>query len=214
MVRSPAAATNALREALTGATLRAVIGVRDAGEAFLARVGNIDGGPVTDTDGSNDVWVHATDELTGQAYLARLFLPGNVLFALPQDGDTCVVIKPRDANGPGMSYLLHGDGGDTQRFPSWIASKIGLYVRKILRLESATDDVEVECPSGHAIKLGAAATRGVARMSDTVDRNFTLATWMTAVEAQLTAAGHPVPTPFAGETIGAISSASTKAKAE
>ncbi len=128
MVRSPAAATNALREALTGATLRAVIGVRDAGEAFLARVGNIDGGPVTDTDGSNDVWVHATDELTGQAYLARLFLPGNVLFALPQDGDTCVVIKPRDANGPGMSYLLHGDGGDTQRFPSWIASKIGLYV--------------------------------------------------------------------------------------
>ena len=58
-----------------------------------------------------------------------------------------------------------------------------------------------------AFKIGAGASRGIARMNDTVARNTAMQTWMLGVEAALTAALHPV-TPFTGTDIATVSSAS------
>lgn len=64
--------------------------------------------------------------------------------------------------------------------------------------------VTVEAPS---ISLGAAASLGIARLTDSVAPSVSLAGWMTAVTSALTGLGAPPGPP--PTTIGAISSAST-----
>lgn len=64
-----------------------------------------------------------------------------------------------------------------------------------------------------SLKIGTGATRGIARMNDTVARNTAMQTWMLGVEAALSAALHPV-TPFTGTDIAAISSASGRGKCD
>lgn len=63
------------------------------------------------------------------------------------------------------------------------------------------------------VKLGANATRGIARQNDTVDRNAALATWMTAVETALSQLLKPVA-PFTGSTVAAISSSSGRGRCD
>lgn len=77
-------------------------------------------------------------------------------------------------------------------------------------LEHAEDTLIQDAPE---VLIGIEATRGIARRDDTVDRNTALVTWMSAVEAALGLAGHPI-TPFAGATIGSISSASNRGKCD
>jgi hypothetical protein len=142
--------------------LRAIAGIRDAGELLLAAVRNIDGGDHVDDQGSADIWVHYEDSLTGAPGIARLFVPGNILFALPDADDTVMVARGRDAGGPGVPYLLHGDAGDASRVPTWLRSAVGLFTKKLLRLESKEDDVVVVAGSGKYVKLGLNATQFVA----------------------------------------------------
>jgi hypothetical protein len=168
---SSQAALGAFREAFTGATIRTLAGIKDAGSAFLARVKSPDGSPHYDTTGDQDVWVDVVDEMTGMPYKARLHIPANILFALPEQDTTCLVVQPRDANGPGCAYAIVGDGGDSQSFPSWIASKVGLFTKKLLRLESNADHVELQAGSGKDIALNVAGGRGLkaARVTDPVN---------------------------------------------
>jgi hypothetical protein len=167
MRRAPAGAAAGLREIFSGPMIRALTGIRDVGEAILARVRNADGGPHTNTDGDADVWVHTVDELTGMPVLGRLHIPGGILFALPEAEDTCLVVRPRDAHGPGMAYVVHGDGGDASRFPAWIASKVGLFTKKVLRLESSSDAVEIQAGAGKDIALNGGSMKA-ARVTDPV----------------------------------------------
>lgn len=153
MTRRPQAFYESMRDAFSGATIRALADIRDAGESFLARVVSLTGGIHYDTTGDADVWVHVVDELTGHPSQVRLFIPSNILFALPEEDDTCMVVHPRDVRVPGGSYALHGDGGDKARFPSWIATKVGLFTKKILRLESKDQDVEIATNGGTRIRV-------------------------------------------------------------
>lgn len=161
------AVVDALRAALTGAAVRAIAGMRDVGEAFLAKVGAVDGGDHLDTDGDADVWVHYEDALSGMPGVARLFVPGNILFAVPDEDDTAMVVRGRDAHGPGAPYLLHGDAGDATRVPGWLRQKVGLFTKKVLRLESSQADVEVQAGSGHNVVLNGGTLR-LARVTDRV----------------------------------------------
>jgi hypothetical protein len=63
------------------------------------------------------------------------------------------------------------------------------------------------------LKIGTNATRGIARMNDEISRNAALAAWMTSVQGALTALMSPIP-PFAGSTIGTVSSASGRGKCD
>lgn len=211
-VRRTASAKQDLRSVFTGAMLRAIAGIRDFGEVILAKVQNQTDpdGPVSNTDGGADVWMHYTDVMGGGPGLARLFIPGNILFAMPNAGDSCMVLRGRDAHAPGTPYVLHGDAGDASRMPPWMTaspSKDGLYTPRGLRLESSGADVEVVPPSGHKVYVGAAsgggtqpATLGTDNQSvldDHASRIATLETYVEALAAALASASIPFtpPTP-------------------
>lgn len=214
MARSRSSATfNAIREAINGTAFRAIQAIVDAGQSFLARVKHPDGGQRYNTDGGQDVWVHVVDELTGYPVMARLHIPGNILFSLPDEDDTCMVIRPRDAQGPGMSYAVHGDGGPLIAIPQWLATKVGLYTYKKLRLESSQEDVEVQSGPDKDISLNGGSLE-VARRTDTVDKTTgpgSLGAWMTAVESAFSALGVTIP-PVTG-AIGNISAGAPHVKA-
>jgi hypothetical protein len=215
MTRRPNHAVHALREVLNGAVIRTLAGIQDAGEVFLARIANIDGGLHYDTTGDADIWVNYIDELTGMPGQARLHIPCGILFGLPEAEDTCTILRPRDLNAPGVAYALHGDGGIADRFPSWVDTAVGIFTKKILNLQSSEEDVKVDCGSGKAIKLGFSASKGVARQDDHVDCG-TLAVAMAGPSPQFT-----YTPPFGPQQIGAsvnlvgkVSTSSAKVKAE
>jgi hypothetical protein len=147
MAREPSGAVlHALREVFSGAIMRAAAGIRDIGELFLAKVENRDGGDLVDHEGDADLWVHYTDAISGLPGIARLFVPGNILFAQPHDADSVMVLRGADTGGPGAAYMLHGDAGSADRVPSWVFGdppKDGLFTPRGLRLESKKEDVEV-----------------------------------------------------------------------
>ena len=156
-----AAAVAALREFFTGPVIRAIAGIRDAGEVILAKVVNLDGGDHLDTEGDADMCVHYQDALSGMPGIARLYVPGNLLFGAPIDGDSAMVLRPRDQHGPGVNYILHGDLGTADRVPSWIRTKVGLWFKdRVMRVESGQEHVEVVAGAGKKIALGASADDG------------------------------------------------------
>ena len=181
-----AAAVAALREFLTGPVLRSIAAIRDAGEVILAKVTNLDGGDHLDTEGDADVCVHYQDSLSGLQGIARLYVPGNILFGMPNEGDSAMVLRPRSQHGPGINYLLHGDLGDAARVPSWIRTKVGLWVKdKVLRLESAQHDVELQAGGNIVLQGG---TKNVARVTDGVN--------VAMISGTVLVAGAPVPVQF------------------
>ena len=198
-------ARQALREVLTGAVLRSIAGIRDAGELLLARFENIDGGDHVDTTGDKDVWVHVRDVLRGVPMIGRLFIPAGILFNLPAADETCMVARAKETGGPGAPYVLHGDGGDPQSFPSWIASKAGLFTRKVLRLESAGDAVEIQSAGSADVVLNG-GDKKVARVTDRVRVGMLTATagpWpVQFVFTPLNADGTPgAPTPVSPSAV-------------
>lgn len=167
------AATEALREVLTGAAMRAISGIRDAGESFLARVVGADGEDVVDVDTSDpdapdgrDVWVRYQDELTGMPGTGRLHVPGNILFAVPDENETVLVVRGRDTSGPGAAYVFLGDAG--RALPSWLRTAVGLFTAKLLRLESTGAAVEILAKNGTADVVLNNGTKRVARVTDRV----------------------------------------------
>jgi hypothetical protein len=169
MRRSSAAAAGLLREALSGAVIGALSGVKDVGEMALVKILNLAGGDHLETSGDADVFVHYEDALSGHAGIARLFIPGNVLFALPDENDTAMIGTGVGMNGPGGPYIFHGDAGDASRVPSWLRTKIGLFTKKILRLESKENKVEITANNGTSDVVLNEGTLRVAREMDTLD---------------------------------------------
>jgi hypothetical protein len=144
--RRTAAAAAALREMLTGATIRAIAGIRDMGEIILAKAHNADGGDLVDRQDTKDAWVSFTDAMNDMPGQAKLHFPGGILFAIPKDGDNVVILRGCGLDGPGVTVMLHGHGGDADRVPAWAfgdSAKDGLYTQRVLRLESSKDNLEI-----------------------------------------------------------------------
>ena len=166
-MRLPDHVAHAMREMFSGATFRALMDIRDAGEAFLAEFG-ADHSEVDDTTGGADIHSPYTDELTGHEGTARTHIPGGILFSIKEKGDKCFVIHPRGLRVPGAGILLHSLGGVADRVPAWLGQKVGLFVKKyVLRLESKDEAVEIQAGTGKDIVLNA-GTKKVARVSDAV----------------------------------------------
>lgn len=172
-----------LREAFSAATLRAIIGLREAGHVFLARVATPEGGEPVDTTGGADVFVHVLDALTDLPVVGRLFIPANMLWRKPARDETVMVVEGRDAGAPGAPYVLHGDAGAASAVPPWFGTKSGLHTTGPVVVQSADNDVEVECPGGHNVKLGASATKKVNREGDSIEPGTLTATAGTPVAA-------------------------------
>lgn len=188
-MRLPGHVGHAMREMFSGATFRALMDIRDAGEAFLAEFG-ADHSEVDDTTGGADIHSPYTDELTGHEGTARTHIPGGILFSIKEKGDKCFVIHPRGLRVPGAGILLHSLGGVADRVPAWLGQKVGLFVKKyVLRLESKDEAVEIQAGSGKDIVLNA-GTAKVGRVGDTVDCG-TL--YLTIVSGAVSAITHVPP---------------------
>lgn len=144
-----------LRGVFTGAVLRAIAGIRDAGESIAAYVGSDDKSEASEVaDDKSDVWVKVIDERGGgRQLIGRLHIPGNILFAKPKDGGSVTVLRPTDTAAPGAYLVIYGDGGDADTVPSWFGDNdAGLYFAKKLHVESTSDDVELKA-SGFGKKV-------------------------------------------------------------
>lgn len=165
--------------------MRKLMGIADAGRVLLARVQALRGEPVVEHDG-RDVLVRVVDVLASLPLVARLHIPGNMLWRKPRAGETLAVVVPADANAPGGPVALYGDAGGTGAVPPWFDDKAGLYVAETVRVESSAGDVEVEVTGGRQVKLGAAATKRAAREGDAVRVTIPIGTTFTG-----TVAGNP-----------------------
>lgn len=158
-----------LREVFSAATLRAIMGLREVGQVFLARVGTPEGGEPVDTTGGADVFVQVVDVLTELPVVGRLFIPANMLWRKPARDETVMVVEWRDAGAPGGPYVLHGDAGAASAVPSWFGTKSGLHTTGPVVVQSADNGVEVVPGGSGVVKLGsAAASKAVNRTGDPV----------------------------------------------
>lgn len=198
----------ALRDAFSAANLRAMLGIVDTGRVLLGRLAASRGEPLVEHDGK-DLLVRVVDVLTNHPLLARLHVPANMLWRKPKAGETMAVVVPANIDHPGGPVALYGDAGGDGAVPSWVDTKSGLFAPETVRVESADHDVEIEADG--QIKLGAGATKKVARENDSVRVTIPSGTTFTG-----TIAGSPVTfTTNAPVTCnGTITSGSDKVRAE
>lgn len=127
VIRNPQSAKSGgidLRQIFTGATLKKIIGLPSVmSEVLMAKVKSIAGVTSTVANDKSDVYVPYIDTISGIPGIGRLFAAANALWRLPQDGDSVMVLKPSEADGPGVPYVLHGDGGSKQAVPAWLDSQ-------------------------------------------------------------------------------------------
>ena len=81
-----------------------------------------------------------------------------------------------------------------------------------LRFKRLEAKLEIRADGG--IKIGINATRGAARLNDTVSRSALMGTWMNQVTVGLNKLDPGSVTPYVGSTIGSISSASSIVEVE
>lgn len=151
------AAREAFRSVFTGATIRALAGIRDLGEIAIAKVRGFEGADPIDVQDSDDhdlhdVWVDVKETLTELPRTVVLFFAGNTLFALPEEGDDVFTVRAQDVDVPGGPLGLFGFGG-LAGLPSWIREKVGLWNKRTVRVESSENDVEIQCADGDGKKV-------------------------------------------------------------
>ena len=211
-----------LRQIMNGPALRALMGLRDLGEAVLGFFNDPDGGDVADVDtDAGDIWCAVqgatSDPPTGKI-VARLYIPMNAFFRLPKKGESCLVVRGQEADGPGKPYAFYGGGGtadDKSKVapPGWLdASHSGLSVPEHLVIESTGDEVKITANTGGSsativlkkdgtVTIDAAGgkdivlnggTLQVARKTDKTIGDTTMLAWITAVSAKFNAAAGPM----------------------
>jgi hypothetical protein len=227
-----------LKEMLSGATLRAVMGIVDAGNVVLAKIGDDSGDGHEVHQSKRDVWVRFTDVLSGMSRAGRLFVPAGILFARAKKGAGAHVVQGRNMNGPGGPLVMvdGGDGAADNVVPDWFGEDdAGIYGEQTMHVESAEGDVEiksdkgdvkVEAPgSGKKVLLGSGSRRRVARLNDDTDCGQLQATFgigplvtcivgLTYIAPDGTTTAVTSATPLTILLKGRITTASTKTETE
>lgn len=139
-----------LDQLLTGANVRALAGIVDVGQVLLGYVADIDGGaPSSIASDASDIYIKAIDTMFGQAFQCRLFTPMNAFFRLPSLNESCLILKPAEAHGPGTPYVLYGDCGAAKQIPAWLSAALsGISVPEALRIESQKSSLTLGDGSG------------------------------------------------------------------
>ncbi len=139
-----------LRQMFTGATLKRIIGLPSLmSDIIFGTVKNPSGGNVSSiAKDRSDVYVAFVDVISGIPGIGRLFAPGSAFWRLPRTGDSITVLKHSDADGPGVPYVLHGDGGSADAVPKWLSSgDSGTFVNENWHVEAA-GDIIIKSASG------------------------------------------------------------------
>lgn len=138
-----------LRQSLTGGTLKKIMGLPGLlSDILLAKIKAPPGGQLTAiANDKSDVYVGYQDVLTGQFGIGRLFAPHSIFWRLPTSGSSAMVIKPSEADGTGIPYVLHGDGGNPRAtpVPDWLDSNnCGIQAPEMFHIESTNQGVIIK----------------------------------------------------------------------
>lgn len=137
-----------LEQVFNGAMIRAIAGIVDVGEALLVHFADPDGGKVYDIEpDKSDVWLHSqcsTDDVPTGKVTSRQYIPQNMLWNLPADGEAGIVVRGKDAGAPGTSFAFYGDAGGANQVPSWLDdNNCGISHKKRVHVESTNDQVDL-----------------------------------------------------------------------
>ena len=147
--------------------VRAASGVRDVGEALLAKF--LDDDTRVESDGK-DIIARLTSLATEYAAVGRLFIPSSILWRKPRAGETAMVVRPQHGSAPGLSYVLYGTAGADDAVPPWWGDDdCGIYASETVHVHSATGDVVLDSAvdAGKKIILNGGSLK-VARVTDPV----------------------------------------------
>jgi len=144
-----------LKEMLSGAALRAVAGLKDAGAIATAIVGDDTAQPHTVHSQKHDVWTLFTDVLTGISGVGRLYAPAGVLWRFTPKGMGAIVVRARKMLGAGAALVIP-DGGDgsSQVVPGFDdgtnldKDNAGIFLPEGWHIESTGDRVRLVANSG------------------------------------------------------------------
>lgn len=194
------------RQVLTGAWIRAVANIQDAGEVLMGFVSDPDGGnPITVDSNRQDIYVKVIDTVSNLPVIGRLFAPGNGFWRLPKTNDGVVILRGREAHGPGAPVVLHGDGGYNNAVPSWLGtSDAGVSIPEQLHLESTSNGVLIKSNTGGTVATIQMASAGGITITPAAGQTIALGgnahplplwdtfetamtTWVTAMQAMINA---------------------------
>src|SRR6266498_1141748 len=139
-----------IRQLFTAATLRTIMNLpRVASDILLIFTGktNHPNSNPSYRVGKNrqDVLVDFIDTLRGVTGIGRLYIPANILWKAPKNNDSGMAIKPSEADGPGVPYVLIGDSDVAQSVPSWFETGHGgISAKETIHVESLENDVVVQ----------------------------------------------------------------------
>lgn len=139
-----------IRQLFTSATLRTIMNLpRVAADILLVFAGKTNSPSSTPPyrvgKNRHDVLVDFLDTLRGVTGIGRLYIPANILWKAPKNNDSGMVIKPSEADGPGVPYVLIGDSDVAQSVPSWFETDHGgISAKETVHLESLENDVVVQ----------------------------------------------------------------------
>lgn len=133
-----------VKELLSGATLRAIIGLEDIGEIFLTIASSS-----TIQDAKRYIWTDFKDALSGLSGVGKLFVPGGIVFRLPGKNEVLLAVRGRKQHGPGGPIMmpLGGDGQTDNTVPDWLdKDNAGISGTETMHMESTKGDVKVDAP--------------------------------------------------------------------
>lgn len=153
--------------ALTDAALRRVA---DSGAIAAAKVRAWRGKLHDLSADGRDLWVAVRETVSDAPKPPVSWLhPAGILFgwADAKEGDDVVVLRARRTGEEG-GVAIHGFHRNETWLPPWLLDKVGLYARKVLRVQSTESDIELEPGPAKKIKLGEGATKAVVIDGDQV----------------------------------------------
>lgn len=234
------------RQIFTGATLKKIIGLPGIiADVILAKITAPEGGQLYGiAQDKSDVYVGFQDIITKHFGIGRLFAPHSIFWRLPTNGSSAMVLKPSEADGTGIPYVLHGDGGNPRAtpVPDWLdQNNCGIQAPEAFHIESTNQGViikgvtsngsamteiylkpngDIDISGGIGSNINISANGGgnivlnggslnVARKTDKVAADSTMATWITNVNSALSTLGQPVTAPT---TFGVINGGASNVK--
>lgn len=159
-----------MQSALAAITDAALRRVADSGAIAAAKVRAWRGKLHDLSADGRDLWVAVRETVSDAPKPPVSWLhPAGILFgwADAKEGDDVVVLRARRTGEEG-GVAIHGFHRNESWLPPWLLEKVGLYARKVLRVQSTESDIELEPGGAKKIKLGEGATKAVVINGDQV----------------------------------------------
>lgn len=162
--------SHAMQSAIAALTDAALRRVADSGAIAAAKVKAWRGKLHDLSADGRDFWVAVRETVSDAPKPPVSWLhPAGILFgwADAKEGDDVVVLRARRTGEEG-GVAIHGFHRNESWLPPWLLEKVGLYARKVLRIQSTENDIELEPGAAKKIKLGEGATKAVVIDGDQV----------------------------------------------